>query len=622
MSAASCDTAPSTRAEFHRRARALASRPGVYLFRRETAVLYVGKAANLRNRVSSYFSGRAANTRITHLVASLDDFEVILTRTEAEALLLEDRLIKENRPPYNIMLRDDKSYPWIRLSEHRAVGIYFHRGARQPPHKYFGPFANAAATRTTITEIRRAFRLRNCTDSVFSGRSRPCLQYQINRCSAPCVGLISEQDYGTDCVRAARFLAGNSLPVLEELGDEMEAASQVRNYERAGRMRDRISSLQRVRENQAVYASKENDCDVLAAVGEGGEWGGDVCVGMLQVRGGALLSSSTHFPRMPKKRLGSKATVADEGLLAFLSRWYLSNPAWIPPVLLVPPSLSGVRLLSEAFSRAAGHKVRVRLARRGQPLEWIQLARTQAEAQWTEKLKDSSRFGKRMAALGKMMGLEKPPQKLECYDASHHGGENAVVSCVVFGAGGPLRNEWRFYKLCNTVAGDDYGALKEAIFRRYRSMPPEQWPDIMVLDGGKGQLSVVMAQLDELQVKISVVMAIAKGPSRRAGAEQLFCGQPPVQVDLQPNGPERLLVQHVRDEAHKLANRAHRRGMRGQRKQSVLEQIPGIGPTARQALLRHFGGLREVKRADTSALCKVAGIGPDRARNIYEHLHG
>ena len=617
---------PQTRLrQLHRRARELPTGPGVYLMEEGDKALYVGKAANLRNRVSSYFSGRAANSRITHLVASLDSFSVILTRTEAEALLLEDRLIKERRPPYNVMLRDDKSYPWIRLSGHETPGIYFHRGAKKTPHRYFGPFSSASATRETINEIRRAFRLRNCTDSVFSGRSRPCLQYQIKRCSGPCVGLVDEAEYASDCRRAARFLSGDSLPVLDELGEEMMQASQSHEYERAGRLRDRISSLHRIRENQAVYARSSNDCDVLAAVASGGS----VAVALLQVRSGTLLASETHFPRMPRRRLNNLPNdlpIELQGLQAFLSLWYLYNPAWLPPVLLVPPGLPN-ELLSEAFSTAAGHKVVVRPAHRGQPREWLRLAQTNAEAALQARLRDSSRFASRFEALGEILGLTgaASPQRLECYDASHHRGEKAVVSCVVFSPQGPERSQWRCFNLRETEAGDDYGALRETLHRRFSRMKAEDWPDILILDGGKGQLSAGLQQLRDLEVRIPVVMAIAKGPSRRSGREQIFCArqsEKPAQLELTPNTAPRLLVQHVRDEAHRFAIRTHRKGMRAGRSQSVLENIPGIGPVARRTLLKHFGGIREVRRADTQALSRVAGIGAERAKAIYEYLHG
>ncbi|MGI9345008.1 MAG: excinuclease ABC subunit UvrC [Gammaproteobacteria bacterium] len=617
------------KSNLYAQAQELPASPGIYQMIESDRILYVGKAASLRNRVSSYFSGRAANTRITQLVSLVERFAVTVTRTEAEALLLEDQLIKKHRPFYNIMLRDDKTYPWIRISDHQWPAISLHRGTQTYKGRYFGPFASAGASRETINEICRAFRLRNCSDSVFYGRSRPCLQYQIGRCTAPCVGLIDEESYRKDCHSARRFLSGDSADVLTELGEEMSVAAESLDYERASRLRDRLTSLHRVREKQAIYAKdSEADCDVIAASTNQHL----LCITMLQIRQGRLQSSSAHFPKMPRQ-LMEEQPLHQAGIQAFLSQWYLSNPVWIPPVVMLPPKaleLSECELLAAVFSKLKGRKVQVKFARQQQAAEWLKLAETNAENSLQEHVRDRSRFARRLVALGKEMGMQSEPSRIECLDVSHHGGEQTTVSCVVFEHTGPVRSKWRAYKL-GALGGDDYEALRVAIHKKFsgslsrsreaQEQPEHILPDILVIDGGKGQLSSVYEALDQLGIEIPLVLAIAKGPSRKDGKEQLFCGREAAEAELLPNTEARLLVQYVRDEAHKFAIKNLRRRLRSARKQSLLEQIPGIGPMARQALLQHFGGIQQIKRADTDALCAVSGIGRERAQIIYEHLH-
>lgn len=594
----------------------LPDQSGVYIMHQGEEILYVGKAQNLRKRVSSYFSGKVSNERLTRLVHSLDHFRITVTNNEAEALLLEDILIKKHRPPYNILLRDDKSYPWIRITQHESPAVLYHRGARNKPGRYFGPFVSVPATRQTINELHRTFRLRNCTDSTFSNRSRPCLQHQIGRCSAPCVGLIGAEEYRADCEKAIRVLEGQSEAILDELQTDMAQASQKQEYEQAAKYRNRIVSLQKIRQNQAIYIGGSRDCDVIAAAEEAGAG----CVSVVQVRGGEVSSTATHFPQLPKK--SGEDVGEDEIVRAFLSRWYLSNRHWIPARILVPKTLGDTALLSEAFSAAADRKVQLVRARQGQAMEWYKLARLNAEAALQQLLKDSSRFADRMASLGEILGMERQIKRLECHDISHHGGENTYASCVVFGPLGPLRTGWRCYKLESVKAGDDYQAIRDMLHRRYSRMDAADWPDVLVLDGGKGQLSAALEVLEQHRVNIPRVLGIAKGPSRRAGREQIFTGFGSAQLELTLGSPARLLLQHVRDEAHRFAGRYHRRSMGQKRYQSPLEAIPGVGPALRRALMTHFGSLEQIARADTKALQRIQGIGETLAQTIHKHLRG
>jgi len=591
---------------------ALPKRPGVYrMFGADQELLYVGKARSLKDRVSTYFAARNVDPKVQALVQQITAIEVTVTNSETEALLLEYNLIKAHKPRFNIVLRDDKSFPYIQLcEEHRFPRLAFYRGSRSQPGRYFGPFPNAGAVRDTLSQLQKLFRIRNCRDSFFANRSRPCLQHQIGRCSAPCVGLIGAEAYAQDIAAAVKVLEGRSDEVHAELQARMEQAAAKLEFERAAQIRDQLAALQRVHAQQVVTAEGERDVDVFALVGEAGEY----CVSVMLVRGGRNLGTTSYFPR-------AVLAEPDEALSSFVMQYYASTEP--PPEVLLGSRLEDAAPLAEALSGRAGHAVDVRAPARGLAVRWVELTRENATQALRMRFQQKQGMDEMLADLARELDLPEPPQRLECFDISHTGGEGTVASCVVFGPEGPLKKEYRRFNITGVTPGDDYAALRQALERRYRHVKdgevPE--PDVLLIDGGLGQISEVHDVLAALGFADLALVGVAKGPDRKAGQERLFVYGAPTAIQPEAHGPASRLVQRIRDEAHRFAITGHRKRRARRYNESVLEVVPGLGPAKRRALLKHFGGLQGVMRAGVADLTQVAGIGATLARSLYDHLH-
>ncbi len=590
----------------------LSHRPGVYRMLDERGeILYVGKARDLRKRVGSYFSGRAKDAKTMALVSQIGDMEVTVTNTEAEALLLEHTLIKRHRPRFNVVLRDDKSYPWIRVTEHDYPRLAFHRGSRKAKGRYFGPYPSAGAVRRTLGELQKLFLLRNCTDSFFANRSRPCLQYQIKRCSAPCVGYIDAEDYRRDVHDAIAFLEGRNQSVIDSLVERMESAAETLDFERAAQYRDQIGRLKRVDAEQVVSRDKGADADAVAIARRGGI----VCVAVLFVRNGRLLGTRSHYPRAVPE------TGDEEILASFLSQYYLET---LPPrEILIPAAVEDAELLGEALSERVGHRVAIRHRVRGDRARWLDMAATNAQQGADLRAAGTAGVERQLAALAEALDLDEAPGRLECFDISHTAGEATVASCVVFGPGGPVKSDYRRFNIRGAAAGDDYAAMREVLKRRYTRVKKGEspLPDLVLVDGGRGQRSQALEILGELELDFLKVIAVAKGRARRPGSEQLFVDEEEHPRTLPPGSPALLLIQNIRDEAHRFAIAGHRARRAKARRTSVLETVQGLGPKRRRDLLRHFGGLKGVSTAGIDDLTKVPGISRVLAERIYTVLH-
>lgn len=590
----------------------LTTRPGVYrMFDEQGDILYVGKAKNLKNRVSSYFRSTALEVKTMALVAKIHHIEITVTSSETEALLLEHSLIKELHPPYNIDFKDDKSYPYIFLSSRdKYPRLAFHRGAQKKPGKYFGPFPSAYSVRDSLNILQKVFKVRQCEDSFFKNRSRPCLQYQIKRCSGPCCDLVSEEEYAEDVADACTFLEGKSRKLIDQYADKMDKASQTLDFERAAKYRDQIAHLQRIQEQQYVTRG-EGDIDVLAAVYNPGA----VCVVLMVIRGGRMLGSKTYFPKI---KLETNET---ELLASFIPRFYLSGRE-IPKEIIVNSKLEEKALLAETLSAHAEKKVQLSDNVRGHRERWLRLAETNAEQCLGSHLANRNNLTERFEALQAGLGLAEVPQRLECFDISHSSGEATVASCVVFDQNGPLKSDYRRFNIEGITPGDDYAAMAQALKRRYTRLKKGEGklPDVLFIDGGKGQLAQAEAMIEELQIEGVTLVGVAKGPTRKAGLESLFIsGQP--EIVLSPDNPGLHLIQHIRDESHRFAITAHRQRRGKKRQQSILEDIDGVGPKRRRALLRHFGGSKRVESASIEELSRVEGISKTLAGHIYATLH-
>jgi len=590
----------------------LPKRPGVYrMFGADQELLYVGKARSLKDRVSTYFAARNVDPKVQALVQQLSAIEVTVTNSETEALLLEYNLIKAHKPRFNIVLRDDKSFPYIQLhTEHRFARLAFYRGPRSSGERYFGPFPSAGAVRDTLSQLQKLFRIRNCRDTFFANRSRPCLQHQIGRCSAPCVGLITREAYAQDIAAAVKVLEGRSEEVTAELKARMEEAAAALEFERAAQIRDQLAALQRVQSQQFITAEGERDVDVFAIVGEHGEF----AVSVMLVRGGRNLGTTSYFPR---------AVLAEphEALASFVMQYYSGSE--IPPEVLLGSRIEEAASLGEALSERSGHAVAVRHPVRGLPVRWVELTRENAAQALRMRFAQRQGMDEMLADLARELDLPEAPQRLECFDISHTGGEGTVASCVVFGPEGALKKEYRRFNITGITPGDDYAALRQALERRYRHVRDGEVPapDVLLIDGGLGQIGEVHDVLAELGFSELTLVGVAKGPERRAGQERLFVyglGSP---VVPEAHGPASRLIQRIRDEAHRFAISGHRRRRARRYHESVLEAVPGLGPAKRRALLQHFGGLQGVMRAGVADLTQVTGIGATLARSVYEHLH-
>lgn len=582
------------------------------MFGVDDEVLYVGKARNLKNRVTSYFRASGLQAKTMALVAKIRRIEVTITASETEALLLEQSLIKELRPPYNIVLRDDKSYPYIYLTGHAEYPrLTFHRGAKARTGKYFGPFPSAYAVRDSLNILQKVFQLRNCDDSYFKNRSRPCLQHQIRRCTAPCVAAINAEDYQQDVELAVMFLEGKSQAVLDIFKRKMESAAQTLEFEKAARYRDQITHLRKVQENQNVHGAT-GDVDIFSLVSDQGAY----CVQGVFIRAGRMLGNRTFFPK-------NELSIEDgEVLSAFLSQYYLASGGRdIPKDLIVSHGFEDLNLLSTALTESSSRKVAVSHVVRGQRARWQNLAHENAQISLQNYLSNKRNMFGRFVALQESLALEDLPQRMECFDISHTMGEATVASCVVFDTNGPLKSDYRRFNIEGVVPGDDYGAMEQALRRRYKRVQKGevQMPDLLIIDGGKGQLNRAHEVLKELGVTELQVLGIAKGPDRKVGLERFFLDSAEVHMDGSSAGAH--LLQHIRDEAHRFAITGHRQRRSNNRSQSPLESIPGIGPKRRRELLTHFGGLAGIKGASSEEIAKVPGINAHIAKQVYDAMH-
>jgi excinuclease ABC subunit C len=592
--------------------RTLSTSPGVYrYFDADDELLYVGKAGNLKKRVGSYFLKPRMEPRIAAMVSQIARAEITVTRTEGEALLLESQLIKSLKPRYNILLRDDKSYPYIYLSGGEDYPrLAFHRGARNLPGRFFGPYPSTYAVRESLNLMQKLFRVRQCEDSYFRNRSRPCLQHQIGRCTAPCVGLIGREDYAVDVRHAQMFLEGRSSAVIDELAGSMEQAAAALNFERAATLRDQVAALRRLQAQHHVQGASA-DMDVIACRIESGI----ACVSVLFFRDGISLGTRDFFPRLPLD-----AEPADV-LAQFIAQYYLERP--VPRELVVGEALEDEAILAELLAQQSGHAVEIKTRVRADRAQFLQMAERNAQASLTQRLASRQTLGARFDDLQKVLGLDEPPKRIECFDISHTRGELTVASCVVFGPEGPDKSHYRRFNISGITPGDDYAAMHQALTRRFRKVAEGEGarPDVLLIDGGAGQVAQALDVLRELGVTGIEVVGVAKGPGRRAGEETLVLAGSGQEIHPGSSSPALHLVAAVRDEAHRFAISGHRKRREKARERSVLEDVPGIGARRRAALLKAFGGLAGVEAAGVEELMQIKGIDRGLAERIYAAMH-
>ena len=591
----------------------LTHRPGVYqMLNAKHKVIYVGKALDLRKRVSSYFQRKHADAKTASMMELVANVEVTVTNTEAEALILEYNLIKRHKPRFNVILRDDKSYPYIYASTtHAFPRLQFHRGPRKGKGRYFGPYPSTSAVRKTLNELQKLFLIRQCDDSYFRNRTRPCLQYQIKRCTAPCVDYIDQATYAEDINAAILFLEGKNRGVIDAMVDRMERASGEQDYEQAGRFRDQIARLKKVEAEQIVSTTAAKDLDVIAVASKNAVH----CVTIIFIRNGKILGSRNHFPRL------SVEATSQQILNGFLPQYYLGKDA--PSEIIVDSGIDDRALLELTLAERSGHKVSIKHRVRGDRLRWLQLARTNADQGLKLQISSNATIRRQFEGLAELLQLEAPPERLECFDVSHTSGEATVAACVVFNQAGPLKSDYRRFNLALKSAGDDYAGMAEALRRRYARIKKGEvaMPDVLFVDGGKGQLAAALTVLDELELGWLQVIAVAKGRARKPGMEQLFLAGQLTPTILPGDSPALHLIQRIRDEAHRFAITGHRQRRAKARRTSRLEEIPGLGPKRRRELLRQFGGLQGVRGAGIDDLVKVRGISRTLAEKIYGDLH-
>jgi excinuclease ABC subunit C len=600
--------------------------PGVYrMLGADGELLYVGKARNLRKRVSNYFLRASGDPRIESMVSQIARVEITVTHTEDEALILESNLIKELSPRYNIVYRDDKSYPYVRFTSHAFPRIGYYRGAKSGKDRYFGPFPSASAVRETLQTLQKLFRLRPCRDTFFANRQRPCLQHQIRRCSAPCTNLITQEDYARDVANAVRLLEGKADELARELGEDMDRAAEALEFERAAKIRDQIAALKRVRENRAMTGGAE-DVDVIACAPHAS----GSCVVVMSVRDGLNLGHRSHFPK-------HSAHAAPEELIeSFLSQHYLDQPP--PPEILVSHAPEDCEWLEDAIGRAAKRKVAIRRPQRGLKVRLMEMAQNTASQALSSRLVEAASMDSRLLELQQALDLEKLPTRMECFDISHTRGERTVASCVVFNQDGPLKSAYRKFNIESApvapdnqdpdaprpviAAGDDYAAIHQAVKRRFARAKSGETPqpDVLFIDGGLGQLNAALEALDEVGIENLRVVAIAKGPTRKPGLEELILPERELPMRLPPDSPALHLIQRIRDEAHRFAITGHRGRREKARLASDLESIEGLGPARRRALLKAFGGVAQLRRASLDEIARVEGVNATLAARIHAHF--
>ena len=593
------------------------NKPGVYrMLDVKDQVIYVGKAKNLKNRLNSYFRQSGLSPKTQVMVSKIADIEVTITHTEGEALLLESNLIKELRPRYNVLMRDDKSYPYIFVSDKADYPrIALHRGARKKKGLYLGPYPNAHAVRESINLLQKMFLIRQCEDTTFANRSRPCLQYQIKRCTAPCVGYITEKAYGRDINHAILFLQGKSEQVVNELVKDMEAAADKQHFEKAARYRDQISNLRKITEKQYISADK-GDIDIIACSTEAGQ----ACVQVFYIRNGLNLGNRSFYPSLPEE------LTTEQILTAFIPQFYLKRD--VPGEIIISTALKDSALIAEVLSDQSKHRVKVTHKVRGERAKWVEMALNNSLNSLKTKLISRSGILSRFEALQEALQLDEIPVRLECFDISHMQGEATVASCVVFTPEGAFKTDYRRYNIKGITGGDDYAAMKQALERRFRPVksknnkPEEQkLPDILFIDGGKGQLKQAIEVFDNLAISSVLLVGVAKGEGRKAGLEKLIFsdGRPDLYLTIESAALN--LILQVRDEAHRFAISGHRAQRAKKRRTSPLEGIAGLGPKRRQTLLKHFGGIQRITQAGVEDIAKIDGISKKLAQDIYDQFH-
>lgn len=598
----------------------LTSLPGVYQMRdAEKSLLYIGKAKNLKNRVSSYFSQSKKNIKTQALVAKIASFEVTVTQSETEALLLEQTLIKQFKPPYNILLRDDKSYPYIYLSDHPFPRLCYHRGPQKQKGQYFGPFPSGFAVRESLDYLQKLFKVRQCDDVFFRNRTRPCLQYQIKRCSAPCVDFVDVSAYAESVRLSSCVLEGRNAQVIEDLIEQMDAAAQNQAYEQAGELRDKIRALRHVQETQVVDGGQGN-VDVLGvAIGSGVS-----VVSVVFIRQGRIIGSKNYLIKSTARQQVDTVHILEE----FLPQFYIGHHQRdYPDQILVEVCVADAGLIGRYLSDQLGKPVTVESQVKGRGKAWLKMAILNAQKHQESLESRQDLAHARIEELMIAFDLDEWPGRLECFDISHTSGTQTVASCVVFDQDGPAKTYYRRFEIRDITPGDDYAAMEQVLRRRYTRVKRGESPvpGMVIIDGGKGQLKVALDVFKELQLDEPLLLGVAKGPTRRLGMEEIFLIDQNRdhlrQINLDKYPKALNLIQHIRDEAHRFAITGHRAKVQKRIGRSGLEAIPGVGPKKRQQLLKYFGGLQEVRRASISDLEKVPGISPALAESIYDYLH-
>jgi len=592
----------------------LTNKPGVYrMYNVDGEVIYVGKAKNLKKRVSSYFRLQVDNAKTRSLVSQIADMDVTVVNSETEAFLLENNFIKKYKPRYNVVMRDDKSYPFIFLSDHEHPRLSFHRGPQKKKGEYFGPYPSAWSVRESLRSMQRIFPVRQCEDNYYRARSRPCLQYQMKRCSAPCVeGFVTDDEYKEQVNLARLFLKGKNQQVIGTLVNKMEVASNELNFEAAARYRDQINALRKVQERQWVSGTQD-EMDIFGFAFKGNM----ACIQVLFIRDSQLLGSKSFFPKVP--------STADEQEVfeSFFLQFYLAGNKVIPKQIVLGESLSDEAAIGDLLSTEAGYKVTFFKGAREEKRRYLQLAQSNAENALDTQYSQQKSVFARYLDLENAMELVAPIQRMECFDISHTSGEQTVASCVVFNREGPLKSDYRRYNIEGITPGDDYAAMAQALKRRYKTVKEVQKiPDLLLIDGGKGQLSQAEAFFEDWpHDKKPMLLGVAKGTTRKPGLETLFLAGSHEVLPMDSHSPALHLIQHIRDESHRFAITGHRARRQKVKTTSTLENIPGIGAKRRQSLLSYMGGLQGLKKASKDEIANVPGISKELADTIYDHLH-
>lgn len=593
--------------------RGCTQRPGVYrMLDAAGTLLYIGKAKNLKNRLSSYFKSGQHSPKTAALVAKIAQIETIITTNETEALLLEQTLIKQWRPPYNILLRDDKSYPYVVLSEGDFPSLSIQRGIRKGQGRYFGPYPSTGAIRESLSLLQKAFQVRQCSESFYRNRSRPCLQYQIKRCKAPCVDLVSQQEYAEDVRLSVLFLEGRSDTLAQELGQRMERAAGELEFEQAAQYRDQISLLRRVQDQHSMEGGHGN-VDVIAVH----SLPGGACVHVLTVRDGRVLGGKNYYPKIAIEQESADI------LNAFMGQYYLSGRQQeLPDEIIVNQAHEDFATLTAAIEQLHTQHIPISFNVRGMRARWQRLAVTNAEHAIAARLASRSQVEERFNLLAEVLNQDEI-KRIECFDISHTQGEATVASCVVFDRAGARKTDYRRFNISGITPGDDYAAMQQALMRRFAKQGADsgQLPDLLLIDGGKGQLQMAREVFQELAIQGVTLIGVAKGVTRKAGMETLFLNDSHTLLELKEHSPALHLIQQVRDEAHRFAITGHRARRGKKRKTSTLEGIPGIGPKRRRELLNYFGGLQELSRASVDEIAKTPGISHSLAQTLYSALH-